>query len=116
MAGYGSYPEIRRLFSLDCPTTNAFRGNYGRRSPVDDNESDDRAMQREVDYLRLVKERTSVPVPTVFAWIRNSSRESRIRALVMLMECIPGNVGMDLNFDTIPSGYKSSFYGEMARI
>lgn len=77
-------------------------------------ESDDNDMQREVDCLRLMKERTSVPVPTVFAYI--PGRDSKIGIPFMLMECIHGNVGVDLYFSTIPPEHKSSFYEEMARI
>ena len=33
----------------------------------------------------------------------------------MLMECLPGNVAMDLNFAFVPTQYKSSCYSEMAR-
>ena len=33
----------------------------------------------------------------------------------MLMECLSGNVGMDLNHDFIPAEHKQKFYAEMAR-
>lgn len=74
---------------------------------------DDALLKREVDCLELVKARTSVPVPKVFG--HQSTAQSKIGAPLMLMECIPGNVGMDLNFDFIPSEHKSSFFEAMAR-
>lgn len=79
---------------------------------VEDNETDDSAMQREIDCLRLMKGRTSVLVPC----IPSSSWERRIRAPIMLMEWIPGNVDMDLDFHPMPSSYKSFLFEEMARI
>ncbi|KAK2765420.1 hypothetical protein FQN54_008268 [Arachnomyces sp. PD_36] len=84
------------------------------RIPLNKEDSDEAVMRSEVDCLRLVKERTTVPVPAVFAFIPR--QDSNIGANVMLMECLMGNVGVDLNFDFIPTEYKSSFYEEMARI
>ena len=74
-------------------------------------------LQREVDCLQLVKERTTVPVPTVFGHM--ASTQNEIGAPFMLMECLPGNTGVDLNHGNargVPSKYKSSFYREMARL
>ncbi len=51
-------------------------------------------LQREVDCLRLVKERTSVPVPAVLG--HDTSAENAIGAPLMLIECLPGNVAMDM--------------------
>lgn len=73
-------------------------------------------VQREVDCLQLVKERSTVPVPTVFGYM--ASVRNEIGAPFMLMECLPGNTGADLNGDInhgIPSQHKSSFYAAMAR-
>lgn len=74
-------------------------------------------VQREVDCLRLVKDRSTLPVPMVFGYI--ASTQNEIGAPFMLMECLPGNIGPDLNGDTdhgVPSQHKSSFYTEMARL
>ncbi|EGD96537.1 hypothetical protein TESG_03977 [Trichophyton tonsurans CBS 112818] len=79
---------------------------------IDKHEAADNLLKREFDCLQLVKERTTVPVPTVFGY----SNKSKIGAPVILMECLLGNVGTDLNFDFIPPKYKNSFFEEMARI
>lgn len=69
-------------------------------------------LQREIDCMQLVKERTSVPVPKVFGYIASAND---IGAPFMLMECLPGNVGTDLSGVEIPAQYKASFRREMAR-
>lgn len=74
-------------------------------------------VQREVDCLQLVKERTTVPVPTVFGYI--ASTQNEIGAPFMLMECLPGNSGVDLNGSDahgVPLKHKSSFYEVMGRL
>ena len=70
-------------------------------------------LQREVDCIQLVKERTSVPVPTVFGYVASAKNE--IGAPFMLMECLSGNVGVDLSGVEIPTQHKASFHREMAR-
>ena len=71
-------------------------------------------LQREVDCIRLVKERTTVPVPAVFGFILDNS-DNDVGAPVMFMECLSSNVGMDLNSSFIPSELKASFCEDMAR-
>ncbi|KAI9825179.1 MAG: hypothetical protein M1819_000584 [Sarea resinae] len=71
-------------------------------------------LQREVDCLRLIKERTEVPVPAIYGYSAQAGNE--IGASFMLMECFMGNVGMDLNFDHIPPEYNRSFLAATARI
>ena len=73
----------------------------------------DLLVRREVDCIQLVRERTTVPVPKIFGYMSSSRNE--IGAPFMLMECLSGNVAMDLKFDSIPTRYKSSFYSDMAR-
>ena len=73
-----------------------------------------RLLQREVDCMSLVKERTSVPIPTVYGYV--ASAKSEIGAPFMLMECLSGNTGVDLSGVEIPSQYKSAFHGEMAKL
>ena len=70
-------------------------------------------LQREVDCIQLVKERIRVPVPTIFGYI--ASARNKIGAPFMLMECLPGNVGLDLSGVVIPAQYKAFFHKEMAR-
>lgn len=85
--------------------------------PASAPEPDDYAaatLRKEAACLGLVKEQSKIPVPAVFACI--TSGHGEIGAPVLLMECLQGNVGMDLNFDFIPAEFKSSFLGEMARI
>lgn len=82
-------------------------------TPVNEDEGS-RLLQREVDCIQLVKERTSVPTPTVFGYIAGAKNE--IGAPFMLMECLPGNNGIDLSGVEIPAEYKASFHGEMARL
>ena len=72
-----------------------------------------RLLQREVDCMELVKERTSVPVPTVFGYVVSAKND--FGAPFMLMECLSGNVGIDLHGVEIPAQYKASFHREMAR-
>lgn len=78
-----------------------------------DDDDQCRLVQQEVDCIQLVRERTNVPVPTVFGYI--ASPKNAIGASLMLMECLSGNVGMDLNHDFIPAQHKDRFYAEMAR-
>ncbi|KAI9793098.1 MAG: hypothetical protein M1816_000996 [Peltula sp. TS41687] len=73
----------------------------------------DEMMKSEVDCLTLVKDRTTMPVPRVFGSMYKDY--ATIGAPVMLMECLPGNVGTDLNYRSIPAQYKSKFFEEMAR-
>ena len=71
-------------------------------------------VQREVDCMRLVKERTTIPVPTVFGY--NASARNEVGASFMLMECLSGNVITDLNDDhQVPAEHKSSIYAEVAK-
>ena len=80
-------------------------------------EGQSRLVQREVDCLQLVKERTTVPVPMVFGYM--TSTQNEIGAPFMLMECLYGNTGVDLNRNEahgVPSKHKLSFYDEMARL
>ena len=82
-------------------------------TPMNEDEGS-RLLQREVDCISLVKERTSVPIPTIFGYI--ASAKNDIGAPFMLMECLSGNTGVDLSGVEIPAQYKSSFHGEMAKL
>lgn len=71
--------------------------------------------QREVDCMLLVQERTSVPVPKVFGYA--SSVNNEIGAPFMLMECLPGNVAIEMEGSStdIPAQHKAAFYAAMAK-
>ena len=74
-------------------------------------------VKREVDCLQLVKERTTVPVPKVFGYLTGTQNE--IGAPFMLIECLSGNTGVDLNGNDahgVPFEHKSSFYKDIARL
>jgi hypothetical protein len=68
-------------------------------------------LQIEVDCMQLVRARTSVPVPAVYGYM--TSAENDIGTPFMLMECLAGNVAMNLSMD-IPPQHKSLFYADMA--
>lgn len=81
----------------------------------DENDAADRVLQQEVDCLQLVKERTNVPVPTVFGYI--ASPDNDIGGSFLLMECLSGNAAIDLERRVSMSlQQRESFYGEIARI
>ena len=71
-------------------------------------------LRREVDCISLVKERTSVPIPTVYGYI--ASAKNDIGAPFMLMGCLSGNTVVDSIGVEIPAQYKSAFQGEMAKL
>lgn len=71
-------------------------------------------MQRECDILALIKERTNVPVPTVFAFLKKE--QNRVGAPIMFMEFCLGNAVMDLSFDYLPEQHKSKFIANLADI
>lgn len=83
------------------------------RMPSSDQESDIATIRSEVDCLRLVIDQSTVPVPKVLGHCLDAAR---FGAPVMLMECLPGTVAMDLNFDHIPAAHKDAFFEEMASI
>lgn len=55
----------------------------------EENDTSEVIVQREVDCMQLVKERTRVPVPKVFGYIADPKNE--IGGSFMLMECSSGN-------------------------
>ena len=81
---------------------NGTRWIAGFRIPSRDNydfEASKRVLQQEVDCMQLVKERTSVPVPTVFGYI--ASHENDIGGSFILVECLSGNAAVNLQH-TVP--------------
>ncbi|KFY66895.1 hypothetical protein V496_01880 [Pseudogymnoascus sp. VKM F-4515 (FW-2607)] len=77
-------------------------------------------LQREVDAMAIVRERTNIPVPQVFGYETNDSNQ--VGVAFILMEFLPGNVAMDADggYEThngeIPPQHKTNFYDEVARI
>lgn len=70
-------------------------------------------LQREVDCMRHVQSRTTVPVPADFAYVANC--DNPIGAPFMLMECLPGKAAIDLEFQGIPTPYRCSFSADIAK-
>lgn len=81
------------------------------RFPKHSNDKTDATMLREIDCLRIVAERSNAPVPKVFAVV---SRKPEYGAAFTLMECLPGNVGMDVNDAIVPEQHKAKFFKQMA--
>ena len=64
--------------------------------------------------MQLVKERTSVPVPTVFGYI--ASHENDIGGSFILMERLSSNAAVNLQHTvSIPSEHRRPFYDEVAK-
>ena len=79
------------------------------------NEASARVLQEEVAFMQLVKERTSIPVPTVFGYIADP--QNKIGAPVMLIECLLGNTASRLEREaSMSSQQRTAFYAELAKI
>lgn len=81
------------------------------RFPIHSSDTSDAAMLREADCLRIIAERSTVPVPKVFAAV---PWKAMFGAAFILMECLPGNVGTDIKNGLVPEQYKSTFFKQMA--
>lgn len=87
-----------------------------RMPPIDPDDEDGEGsvlLQREVDCIQLVKERTTMPVPVVYGY--RASINDDIGAPFILMECLAGNVASDLNSSSTQPQHKLRFYVDMAR-
>ena len=73
----------------------------------------DLLMDREVACLMIVCERTSTPVPKVHGCV--ATTQTSVGAAVIFMECLKGNVALDICFDSIPPQLKPKFFSQMAR-
>ncbi|TQN64165.1 hypothetical protein CSHISOI_11224 [Colletotrichum shisoi] len=67
----------------------------------------------EFNTMSLVRQKTSIPIPEVHAI--EARRDCDVKAPFMLMDCLPGNVGMDLGMK-IPPLYKQNFLRRLAQI
>jgi aminoglycoside phosphotransferase (APT) family kinase protein len=81
------------------------------RFPIRSNDTDETVMLQEAGILRIVAEHSTVPVPIVFATV---PRKAEFGVAFMLMDCLPGNVGVDVNDGIVPQKYKSRFFKQMA--
>ena len=70
-------------------------------------------MNCEFNTMSLVRQKTRVPVPQIHALEAKS--DCSIGASFMLMDCLEGNVGMDLGME-IPPEYKQVFLSSLAKI
>lgn len=68
---------------------------------------------REFSTICLVRERTHIPIPEIHAIEERS--DCKVKAPFMLMDCLQGNVGMDLGM-SVPPMCKKAFLRGLARI
>ena len=80
-----------------------------RLPPVD--QEANRLVQGEVDCIKLVRERTGIPVPDIYGY---SADADLIGAPFILMEALQGNAAVDLNDRLIHPEHKTSFYRSLA--
>ncbi|KAK0367855.1 hypothetical protein CLIM01_14789 [Colletotrichum limetticola] len=76
-------------------------------------ESADAVEHCEYNTISLVRQKTSIPIPEVHAV--EARRDCDVKAPFMLMDCLPGNVGMDLGMK-IPPRYKQEFIRRLAQM
>lgn len=67
----------------------------------------------EFTTISLVLDRTDIPVPKIYAL--EARKHVDVGSSFMLMECLRGNVGLDLGMD-IPAQHRDAFLGELARV
>lgn len=72
-----------------------------------------KSMNCEASTIALVRQRTRVPVPEVYAFETDSN--CSVKAPFMLMECLNGNVGMDLGME-VPPEHQQDFFKGLAEI
>ena len=78
-------------------------------------------MRGEVATMQVVRARSQIPVPRVYAWDDNGT-VSKVGAGVMLMEFVLGNTAMDsfggwdIHRGELPDGAKQRFLGQMAGV
>lgn len=75
--------------------------------------STENIMKLEHNMILLVKENTNIPVPQVHAIELNPGCD--VNAQFMLMDCLKGNVGIDLGMK-VPSSHKNHVFARMAEI
>ncbi|KAJ5544074.1 hypothetical protein N7494_005353 [Penicillium frequentans] len=70
-------------------------------------------MRNEYNTILLVKQKTNIPVPRVH--VAELDTENIVKAQFMLMDCLRGNVGIDLSME-VPNFYKRCVFLKMAEI
>lgn len=70
-------------------------------------------MKCEHNAIQLVREKSSIPVPQIHAVELNPN--CKVMAHFMLMDCLRGNVGMDLGMK-VPPNHKKKVLSRMAQI
>lgn len=83
------------------------------RSPELDDEQLVNWINREINAINLVLQRTNIPTPKIHAV--EATRNNKIKALFMLLDCLDGNAGTDLGME-IPAAHKLSFLEGLARL
>ncbi|OHE90477.1 hypothetical protein CORC01_14228 [Colletotrichum orchidophilum] len=79
----------------------------------DSDESVEAVEKCEYNTISLVRQWSSIPIPEVHAI--EARWDCDVKAPFMLMDCLPGNVGMDLGMK-IPPGYKPEFLRRLAQM
>jgi hypothetical protein len=70
-------------------------------------------MECEYNTMRLVQKESNILVPQVYAF--EGDANCGIKAQFMLMDCLKGNVGMDLNMQ-VPPEHKKPVFAKLAEI
>lgn len=70
-------------------------------------------MNCEFNAISLVRRKTRIPIPQIHVFEVKSS--CNLKVLFMLMDCLEGNVGMDLGMMILPE-YKQAFLSSLAKI
>lgn len=67
----------------------------------------------EYSTICFLRQRTRIPIPEIHAIEERS--DCKMKAPFMLMDCLRGNVGMDLSMTVLPQ-YKKAFLRGLAKI
>jgi len=84
-----------------------------RMPSLDGSTSDPASITTEFTTTSLVISVTDIPIPSIYAI--EPKVHYLVKASFMLMNCLEGNVGMDLGME-VPYDRKTSFFNEMAHI
>lgn len=72
-----------------------------------------KSMECEASTITLVRQNTRIPVPEIYAF--ESDSNCPIKTPFMLMECLAGNVGMDIGME-VPLAHQQDFFKDLAEI
>jgi aminoglycoside phosphotransferase (APT) family kinase protein len=67
----------------------------------------------EFNTISLLRQKTSIPIPEIYAF--EARFDCSVNAPFMLMDCLEGNVGMDLGME-IPPKSKQEFLRGLAKV